>query len=139
MPSFDHPDPRRLLQGMYDAAVAAAHPRAIVRRHLPPPPKGRTIVIGAGKASAAMAETLEQAWGGDLSGVVVTRDGYARPTLHIEVAEAGHPIPDERSVHAARRLLHLAATAGDDDLILCLISGGASALAAMLARIDGPV
>src|SRR5690349_106948 len=122
-------EPRELLRAMFDAAVEAALPAAIVPRHLPPPPKGRTIVLGAGKASAAMTKTVEDRWPGPLEGLVVTRYGHAVPCQRIEIVEAAHPVPD-----AARRVLELAKSAGPDDLVLCLISGGGSALLALPAE-----
>ena len=121
---------RRFLRSLFDAAVAAALPEKVVPAHLPPPPKGRTIVLGAGKASAAMAKAVEDHWPGALDGLVVTRTGHGVPCRRIEIVEASHPIPDQRGEDAARRILALAASAGPDDLVLCLISGGGSALLA---------
>jgi glycerate 2-kinase len=121
-------DPRSLLHRMFEAAIAAAQPSAVVAPHLPPPPKGRLVVIGAGKASAAMARAAEEAWAGDLSGLVVTRYGHAVPCARIEIVEAGHPVPDEAGLAAARRILDLVRDLSADDLVLCLISGGGSAL-----------
>ena len=137
----DPADTRKLLLAMYDAAVETAHPRSCVPPHLPDvPPGGRIIIIGAGKAAAAMAQATEQAYAarGQLdrvSGLVTTRHGYALPTEHIPIVEAGHPVPDSNSVASARQALELAATAGPDDLVLCLLSGGASAL--WSAPVDG--
>ena len=119
---------------MFDAAIRAADPASIVPAHLPPPPKGRTIVIGAGKASAAMAKAVEDHWTGPLEGLVVTRYGHGVPCKRIEIVEASHPVPDERGFDAARRILMLAGSAGPDDLVLCLISGGGSALLTMPAE-----
>ena len=93
-------DPRTLLRQMFDAAVASAQPALCLPPHLPEPPKGRTIVIGAGKASAAMARALEDHWPGPLEGLVVTRYGYEVPCERIEIAQAAHPVPDERSLAA---------------------------------------
>ena len=121
-------EPRLLLRAMFDAAIAAAQPALCVPAHLPPPPKGRLIVIGAGKASAAMAEAVEHNWAGPLEGLVVTRYGYAAPCRRIEIVEADHPVPDAAGLAAAERILKLAQSAGPDDLVLCLISGGGSAL-----------
>jgi glycerate 2-kinase len=121
-------DPRALLRRMFDAAVAAAQPAHIVPPHLPPPPKGRLVVIGAGKASAAMARAVEDHWPGELSGLVVTRYGYAVPCRRIEIAEAAHPVPDAAGLASARRLLDVVRGLTADDLVLCLISGGGSAL-----------
>lgn len=118
-----------LLRAMFDAAVAAADPARVLADHLPPRPKGRCIVVGAGKSAAAMAAALEAAWPDvDLSGVVVTRHGHAVPTQRITVREASHPTPDAASEAAAREILEVARGAGPDDLVLALISGGGSAL-----------
>ncbi|UDL96619.1 glycerate kinase [Lichenihabitans sp. PAMC28606] len=120
--------PRDLLRAMFDAAVAAASPMRRVPLFLPPRPKGRTIVIGAGKASAEMARAVEVAWDGPLEGLVVTRDGHAAPCERIEIVEASHPVPDARGEAAARRILALVGGLTEDDLVLALISGGGSAL-----------
>jgi glycerate 2-kinase len=125
---------RGLLRGMFEAAVAAALPARIVPRHLPAPPKGRTIVLGAGKASAAMAKAVEDHWPAQLEGLVVTRYGHGVPCSRIEIVEASHPVPDAASRDAAARILELARAAGPDDLVLCLISGGGSALLALPAE-----
>ena len=123
-----------LLREMFAAAVAAASPERVVAAHLPPPPKGRVLVLGAGKASAAMAAAVERAWPeADLSGLVVTRYGHGADCRRIEVVEAAHPHPDAAGEAAARRILDLAKAAGPDDLVLCLISGGGSALLALPA------
>jgi glycerate 2-kinase len=121
-------DPRHILRSMFDTAVAAAQPALCVPSHLPLPPKGRFIVIGAGKASAAMARAVEDHWSGPLEGLVVTRYGYAVPCARIEIVEAAHPVPDAAGLKAAHRILALAQSAGPDDTVLCLISGGGSAL-----------
>jgi glycerate 2-kinase len=121
-------DPRTLLIDMLDAAIASAQPARCVPPHLPPRPKGRTIVVGAGKASAAMARAVEENWDGPLSGLVVTQYGYRVPCEAIEIVEASHPVPDAAGETAARRILDLVSAAGPDDLVLCLISGGGSAL-----------
>jgi len=113
---------------MFDAAIAAAQPALCVPRHLPAVPKGRLVVIGAGKASAAMARAVEDHWRGRLSGLVVTRYGYAVPCERIEIVEAAHPVPDAAGQVAARRLLELVKDLTEDDLVLCLISGGGSSL-----------
>jgi glycerate 2-kinase len=113
---------------MFDAAVAAAQPHVCVPPHLPAPPKGRLVVIGAGKASAAMARAVEDHWPGELSGLVVTRYGYAVPCSRITIVEAAHPVPDTAGLAAAERMLATVAGLGPDDLVLCLLSGGASAL-----------
>lgn len=121
-------DPQKLLRDMFDAAVASAQPDICVPPHLPDPPAGKTIVLGAGKASAAMARTVEQQWPGAVSGLVVTQYGYGVECETIEIVEASHPVPDAAGQAAARRILALARDAGPDDLVLCLISGGGSAL-----------
>ncbi|ARU04608.1 hypothetical protein CCO03_07920 [Comamonas serinivorans] len=127
---------RALLRDCFNAAVAAAQPARVLAAHLPPPPVGRTVVVGAGKAAGAMAQALEAAWPVDapLSGCVVTRDGHTPPrpaglpTPRIEVLEAAHPVPDARSAAAGRRMLELVRGTGPDDLVIALISGGGSAL-----------
>lgn len=113
---------------MFRAAVAAADPASIVPAHLPSPPRGRLVVLGAGKAAASMAQAVERAWRGPLEGMVVTRYGHGLPCERIEVVEANHPTPDAAGEAAGRRILALAQTLGPDDLALCLISGGGSAL-----------
>jgi glycerate 2-kinase len=124
--------PTSLLDRMFRAAVAAADPMLCVPPHLPAPPTGRTLVIGAGKASAVMAQAVEKSWPrnrlGDLSGLVITRYGYAKPCAHIEIVEAAHPVPDQAGLDAAARMIELVKGLGPDDLCLALISGGASAL-----------
>ena len=125
-----------LLRRMFDAAVASAQPAHCVPPHLPTPQSlgtGRLIVMGAGKASAAMARAVEDAWQGPLSGLVVTRYGYGVPCERIEIVEAAHPVPDAAGEKAAQRLLDLVATVREDDLVLCLISGGGSSLLPLAA------
>jgi glycerate-2-kinase len=124
----DDSRPESLLRAMFDAAVAAADPMAVLADHLPRRPKGRTIVVGAGKASARMAEALEAAWDGPLEGLVITRYGHARPCRQIEIVEAAHPVPDEAGAEGARRILDMVRDLGEDDLVIALISGGGSAL-----------
>jgi len=119
---------RELLRAMFDAAIAAADPDRVVAPNLPPPPAGRTVVIGAGKASAKMARALERAWDGPLTGLVVTRYGHAVPCERIEIVEAAHPVPDAAGAAAAARMLSLVQGLDPDDLVLALISGGGSAL-----------
>jgi len=121
-------DPQDLLRRMFDAAIAAAQPALCVPPHLPEPPRGRLVVIGAGKASAAMARAVEDHWAGPLEGLVITRYGYAVPCNRIEIVEAAHPVPDAAGLAATRRMLELVKSLGEDDLVLCLISGGGSAL-----------
>jgi hydroxypyruvate reductase len=129
MPTSPDSSPRALLRSLFDAAVGTASPKLCVPPHLPAPPeRGRTIVVGAGKAAAAMARVVEDHWKGALSGLVVTRYGYGVPCLKIEAIEAAHPVPDARGRAAAGRMLEIVRGAGPDDLVLCLMSGGASAL-----------
>ena len=120
--------PRLLLRRLFDAAIASAQPALCLPAHLPEPPLGRLLVIGAGKASAAMAQVVEAHWPGPLSGLVVTRYGYAVPCDRIEIVEASHPVPDAAGEAAAVRMLKLVQGLTTDDLVLCLISGGGSAL-----------
>ena len=117
-----------LLRGMLDAAIDAARPALILPPWLPPPPPGRTIVVGAGKAAASMAAAVEAVWTAPLEGLVITRYGHAVPCARIEVVEAAHPVPDKAGLAATERMLGLAASAGPDDLVLALMSGGGSAL-----------
>jgi glycerate 2-kinase len=127
-----------LLRKMFDAAVASAQPALCVPPHLPRPEalgNGRLFVIGAGKASAAMAQAVERAWDGPLSGLVITRYGYGVPCERIEIVEAAHPVPDEAGLNAARRMMAFVSDLRKDDIVLCLISGGGSAL--MPLPIDG--
>ena len=131
-------DPRRdLLRRMYEAAVSSAQPAHCVPPHLPAPGtvRGRLIVLGAGKASAAMAQALEACWPGPLSGLVVTRYGYAVPCSRIEIIEASHPVPDAAGMVAAQRILETVGNLTADDTVLCLISGGGSSL--LVLPIDG--
>ena len=120
--------PAALLRQLFEAAIASAQPALCVPPHLPEAPRGRLLVIGAGKASAAMAKAVEDHWQGPLSGLVVTRYGYAVPCRQIEIIEAAHPVPDAAGMRAALRMLELVANLSEDDLVLCLISGGGSAL-----------
>lgn len=119
--------PSDLLLALFDRAVAVADPMQSLAAALPPKPPGRVLVIGAGKASARMAEAVEAAWG-PCEGLVITRYGYGRPCQGIEIVEASHPVPDQAGVIATRRMLDLVAGAGEGDFILALISGGGSAL-----------
>jgi hydroxypyruvate reductase len=127
-------DAQALLNQMFTAAIASAQPSRCIPPHLPTPQSlgsGRLIVIGAGKASAAMARAVEDHWQGapeQLSGLVVTRYGYSVPCERIEIVEAAHPVPDEAGLKAAERLLQLVQGLTADDLVLCLISGGGSSL-----------
>src|SRR3954452_18988719 len=114
-------DHRTLLRSLFDAAVAAALPERCVPPFLPAPPRGRTVVIGAGKASAAMAPAVEAHWPGDLSGLIVTRYGHAAPTRRIEVVEAAHPVPDEAGEPGAARVGGGGRGVRPARLLLCLV------------------
>ncbi len=122
------PAARALLRDLLDAAIAAALPNRSIALNLPEKPRGRTVVVGTGKGAAQLAQALETAWDGPLSGVVVTRYGYGAPCGRIEVLEAGHPEPDAAGIIAARRLLGAVSGVGPDDLVIALICGGGSAL-----------
>jgi glycerate 2-kinase len=122
------PDPRALLRQLFETAVVAALPEKSIRHYLPPLPKGRTIVIGCGKAAAAMARAVETRWYDRVEGLVVTRYGHRVPTQRIEVVEAAHPVPDAAGLDAARRMLEMVQNLSQDDLVLFLVSGGGSAL-----------
>ncbi len=119
---------RALLRRIFAAAVAAADPRLCLPKHLPDVPRGRTVVVGAGKASAAMASAFEDNWPGELSGLVLTRYGHGVPCRSIEIVEAAHPVPDAAGQEAAARIAGLVSGLTADDLVVCLISGGGSAL-----------
>ena len=128
-PPFNNERATRLLTAMFQAAVASAQPDVRIPAFLPKTaPKGRLIVIGAGKASAAMARAVETHWAGPLSGVVVTRYGYEEPCEHIEILSAAHPVPDALGHDAAQRILDCVSNLTPEDVVLCLISGGGSAL-----------
>ena len=129
------PDPKLFLRGLFQAAFDAANPDLCVPANLPPPPKGRTLVVGAGKAAASMALALENNWPGELSGLVATRYGHGVPCSRIEVVEAAHPVPDEAGQRAAQRILQSVQGLTEDDLVIALISGGGSAL--LSAPADG--
>jgi len=122
-----------LLRSLFDAALAAADPARAIAPYLPTPVAGRTVVVGAGKASAAMAHAFEVQWPGKLEGLVVTRHGHAAICDRIEIVEASHPVPDAAGQQAAQRILELAKRLGPDDQLVCLISGGGSALLALPA------
>jgi len=139
-----HDDPRAFLRALFDVAVAQALPGASLATFLPAPPRGRTLVLGAGKAGGAMAAALDAAWPAEapMTGLVVTRydsvppafaAAQARGTTRIEVVQAAHPVPDEAGRRAAARILELARGLSADDLVVCLISGGASSLLALPA------
>ena len=144
-PPLPHADPLGFLRALFEAAVAKAVPGAEMRAFLPPPPKGRTLVLGAGKAGGSMSAAVESLWpaAATMSGLVVTRYDYVPPAFkaqqrdgktRIEVVEAAHPVPDEAGRRAAARIAQLAHGLTADDLVLCLISGGASALLALPAE-----
>lgn len=124
---------RAFLLAAFRAAIRAVDPHTLLPAHLPPPPRGRTLVIGGGKAAAAMAQAVEGNWPADapLSGLVVTRYGHGLPTYRIQVIEAGHPLPDDQGVRAAQRMLEAVQQLGEDDLLLVLLSGGGSSLLAL--------
>ncbi|MGD9617403.1 MAG: glycerate kinase [Alphaproteobacteria bacterium] len=124
---------RAILSGLFEAALAAADPARAVAAHMPAPAAGRTVVVGAGKASAAMAQAFEANWSGPLDGLVVTRRDHAVACRRIEIVEASHPVPDPEGEAAARRILDLARGLGARDQLVCLISGGGSALLALPA------
>jgi hydroxypyruvate reductase len=131
---WDDARARAALRTLFDAAVAAADPRKVLAAHLPAKPRGRCVVVGAGKSAAVMAAALEEAWPDvALSGTVVTRYGHAVPTRRIEVIEASHPVPDANSERGARQLLERVRGLSANDLVLALISGGGSALLALPA------
>jgi glycerate 2-kinase len=117
-----------LLTSMFDAAIEAADPLASLKAHLPEKPKGRTVVIGAGKGAAQMAAAFEQLWDGPLSGVIVTRYGYAAPCQHVKVLEASHPVPDEAGLVASAALFETVRDLSADDLVVALVCGGGSSL-----------
>lgn len=121
-------DPKTFLTAIFNAAVAAADPQRTITDHLPARPKGRTIVVGAGKGSAQMAAAFEKVWDGPIEGLVVTRYGYAAACQRIEIIEAAHPVPDVAGLEASRRLLEKIQGLTADDLVVALISGGGSAL-----------
>ncbi|MEO0455259.1 MAG: glycerate kinase [Cyanobacteria bacterium P01_A01_bin.114] len=120
--------PPDLLRLLFDTAVEAAMPTHRIAPHLPPKPKGKAVVVGVGKSAAAMAKAVEDSWEGELEGLVITRYGHRVPTSKIEVIEAGHPVPDLNGVQAAQRILDRVIPLTEDDLVLCLISGGGTAL-----------
>lgn len=126
-----HQTPLELLRQLFDCAVNASLPTNALPPYLPEPPLGRTIVVGAGKASAAMAQVVEKVWQGPISGVIVTRYGHGVECAHIEIVEAAHPVPDASGKEAAARILGMVRGLNENDLVLCLISGGASALLAL--------
>ena len=126
--------PRVLLRSLFDTALTAVDPLHCVPAFLPPRPKGRTLVLGAGKASARMARAVEAAWDGPLSGLVVTRYGHGERCERIKIVESGHPVPDEAGAVAAEQMLAMAREMGPDDLVLALVSGGGSSLITLPAE-----
>jgi len=126
-------DAPAFLRSLFDAAIAAADPARLLPGRLPPPPAGRTVVVGAGKAAASMAAAVAREWPGPLAGLVVTPYGHGLPCEHVEVVEAAHPVPDAAGRGAAGRILELARSLWADDLLICLVSGGGSALLALPA------
>lgn len=116
------------LSGLFDAAVAAADPKVTLAGHLPEPPKGRTIVVGAGKGAAQLAQAFERLWSGPLEGVIVTRYGYSAPCERINVLEAAHPVPDAAGLEATEALKAAVTGLGPDDLVVALVCGGGSSL-----------
>src|SRR6056297_1342769 len=125
---------RDLLTELFGVAVSAADPFEAMRGRLPDPPGGRTVVIGAGKGAAQMAQALERHWQGELRGTVVTRYGYAAPCEHVRVLEAAHPVPDAAGLAASEALLAEIADLGEDDLVIALVCGGGSSLLAAPAE-----
>ncbi len=135
MPSTLQPldNPQEFLNTLFAKAVEAADPAHCLPSYLPTPPSGRTIVVGAGKAAASMAKAVEDNWQGPIEGLVVTRYDHGLDCKTIEVVEAAHPVPDEKGINAAKRIQQMVSDLMEDDLVLCLISGGGSALLAMPA------
>ncbi|MBL4941941.1 MAG: glycerate kinase [Colwellia sp.] len=127
-------NPKDFLIDLFNTAVLAAHPSAVLAQHLPKNTNRKAIVIGAGKAAASMAAALEQHWQGELSGLVVTRYGHGAKCQHIEVVEAAHPVPDATGQEVAQRILNLVSDLNKDDLVICLISGGGSSLLSLPAQ-----
>ncbi|MCY1280034.1 putative hydroxypyruvate reductase [compost metagenome] len=127
-------DPQALLRDLFATAIAAAHPRQVLADHLPADRSGRVIVIGAGKAAAAMAEVIEREWHGEIAGLVVTRYGHGADCRRIEVVEAAHPVPDDAGERVARRVLELVSNLTESDRVIFLLSGGGSSLLALPAE-----
>lgn len=126
-------DPQQLLRELFATAIDAAHPQHVLEAHLPSDRSGRVIVIGAGKAAAAMAQVVERSWQGEVRGLVVTRYGHGAPCHKIEVVEAAHPVPDAAGLDVARRVLELVSDLTEQDRVIFLLSGGGSALLALPA------
>ncbi|MDE3739719.1 MULTISPECIES: glycerate kinase [Pseudomonas] len=127
-------DPKAFLRDLFATAIAAAHPRQVLADHLPADRSGRVIVIGAGKAAAAMAEVIEREWQGEISGLVVTRYGHGANCKKIEVVEAAHPVPDAAGLETAQRVLELVSNLSESDRVIFLLSGGGSSLLALPAE-----
>ncbi|WP_187669146.1 DUF4147 domain-containing protein, partial [Zestomonas carbonaria] len=127
-------DPQSLLRELFATVIAAAHPRQVLADHLPADRSGRVIVIGAGKAAAAMAEVIEREWHGEIAGLVVTRYGHGADCRKIEVVEAAHPVPDDAGERVARRVLALVSNLSESDRVIFLLSGGGSSLLALPAE-----
>jgi hydroxypyruvate reductase len=134
MTDSDKPETVELLMRLYQAALDAADPMKVVPPNLPPPPRGRTVVVGMGKAAAAMAKAVEANWDGDLTGVVVVPDNAGLPLQRIQIIESSHPVPDERSIQGAAELLKVVTGLTENDLVIALISGGGSALCCLPAQ-----
>ncbi len=126
--------PNLFLRELFDVAVAAAQPALRVPKYLPSRPAGELVVVGAGKAGGAMAQAVEQAWPGRLDGLVITRYGHTKPLNYIELVEAAHPVPDASGHNAARQIMQKVQGLSEDDLVVCLISGGGSALLSLPAE-----
>ncbi|NKF28188.1 glycerate kinase [Pseudomonas sp. BGM005] len=127
-------DPQQLLRELFATAIDAAHPQHVLEQYLPADRSGRVIVIGAGKAAAAMAQVVERCWHGEVSGLVVTRYGHGAPCQKIEVVEAAHPVPDAAGLAVAQRVLEMVSDLSEDDRVIFLLSGGGSALLALPAE-----
>jgi len=127
-------NPKQFLFDLFNSALSAVSAEKCLPPFLPPPPRGKTLVIGAGKAAAAMAKVVEDHWSGELSGLVVTRYGHSVECQQIDVVEAAHPVPDSAGCQAAKRMMNLVQGLTEDDLVLCLISGGGSALLTLPAE-----
>lgn len=128
------PEPTKFLTDLFESAVNAAHPRQVLPKHLPKDRTGRALVIGAGKAAAAMASTLEKHWQGEISGLVVTRYGHGANCQKIEVVEAAHPVPDDAGLAVAKRVMGLVQDLTEDDTVIFLLSGGGSSLLSLPAE-----
>jgi len=130
MPNADLSDPKAILTDLFDVAVKAALPDVTLRDAMPAKPKGKTVVIGAGKGAAQLAKTFEDQWDGEMSGVIVTRYGYGETCAQLEVLEASHPVPDQAGIDATQKMIRVLSGLTADDLVVALICGGGSALLA---------